>query len=256
MITVNPPMAPLAGATFTGAISAPSVAASGASDLFDSGRYLGRLKTGGPPATGTYNTGDWCVSAHGTVWVCISGGTPGTWMSTPDVRDLVTTGQESMNRGFAFQSVAIGTGSLRLTFFTARKTETYTQLKTYCGSTAASATPTLCKMGMYRLESNGDVTRIAQTANDTSLWSVAGNEFTKQTEASFTLTSGIRYALATLQVTSGTPATLAGMSLTNTIIGSTSPVMCKLSTQSDLPSSITASGQTQTGVRVYGEALP
>jgi hypothetical protein len=36
--------------------------------------------TSGAPATGTWSTGDFCWDATGAEWVCMSGGTPGTWV--------------------------------------------------------------------------------------------------------------------------------------------------------------------------------
>lgn len=39
----------------------------------------GRSATAGPPTTGTWNTGDVVVDSTGWVWLCTSGGTPGTW---------------------------------------------------------------------------------------------------------------------------------------------------------------------------------
>ena len=45
-------------------------------------RYVGGT-AGGPPASGTFNTGDHVVdTVYNTEWLCTAGGTPGTWIPT------------------------------------------------------------------------------------------------------------------------------------------------------------------------------
>lgn len=41
-------------------------------------RYVGGTSLG-PPATGTFARGDFAIAQDGTSWVCITGGSPGTW---------------------------------------------------------------------------------------------------------------------------------------------------------------------------------
>lgn len=41
-------------------------------------RYVGGT-TSGAPSTGTFVAGDWVVDQTGAAWLCLTGGTPGTW---------------------------------------------------------------------------------------------------------------------------------------------------------------------------------
>lgn len=44
-------------------------------------RYVGATNTNGPPSSGTFNAGDWAVAqGNSSMWVCRTGGTPGTWI--------------------------------------------------------------------------------------------------------------------------------------------------------------------------------
>lgn len=42
-------------------------------------RFVGSLATGGTPASGTFLKGDFLVGQDGTIWICTTAGTPGTW---------------------------------------------------------------------------------------------------------------------------------------------------------------------------------
>ena len=61
-------------------------AITGVSDLAVSGlpgataasRYVGGTASGAP-VSGTFSTGDWVIDQTGKIWVCTTGGTPGTW---------------------------------------------------------------------------------------------------------------------------------------------------------------------------------
>ncbi|WP_083515981.1 H-type lectin domain-containing protein [Alicyclobacillus sendaiensis] len=58
---------------------APALTAGGINGL-GSLRFVGTIN-GGPPTTGTYQTGDVVLDLNNlVVWVCQSGGTPGTWV--------------------------------------------------------------------------------------------------------------------------------------------------------------------------------
>lgn len=72
--------ASLAGAAFTpGQVSAFRFQATGQAGAAASVHYAGGT-TGGPPTSGTWSTGDVAVDpVNGLIYVCTSGGTPGTW---------------------------------------------------------------------------------------------------------------------------------------------------------------------------------
>jgi len=68
----------LTGATFTGAVAAPDFAPSGLTGATASSRYVGAT-TSGAPTSGTFSKGDYVIDQTGTLWICTTAGTPGTW---------------------------------------------------------------------------------------------------------------------------------------------------------------------------------
>jgi hypothetical protein len=56
-----------------------AVATGGLTGATTATRYTGGT-TSGAPASGTFATGDFIVDTSGQMWVCTSGGTPGTWV--------------------------------------------------------------------------------------------------------------------------------------------------------------------------------
>lgn len=59
--------------------TAPSVAAAGLPGATTPSRYVGATSSG-HPASGTFQTGDWCLDLSvDTIWICTLGGSPGTW---------------------------------------------------------------------------------------------------------------------------------------------------------------------------------
>lgn len=87
---------------------------------------------------------------------------------------------------------------MALTYFTAKKTETITAARLIVGSTLATGN-TLSRIGIYQVDSAGDLTLIADTANDTTFWTTSGQR-SKSLSASFTKTRGVRYAIGLLCV--------------------------------------------------------
>ena len=71
---------------------------------------------------------------------------------------------------------SLSTGNFRLVYFTAAKTESITKISTYA-ATAAAATPTLCRVGIYTIDGSGNLTLAASIANDTTIWSNNGVEY-------------------------------------------------------------------------------
>jgi hypothetical protein len=52
-------------------------------------RFVGNTNTGGPPTSGTFIPGDVILDNTATWWVCVVGGTPGTWTVTSDTDAVV-----------------------------------------------------------------------------------------------------------------------------------------------------------------------
>lgn len=69
---------------------APALTAGGINGL-GSLRFVGTTN-GGAPTSGTYNTNDVILDKQGYVWVCTSGGSPGTWTSLQSVLNHLPIG--------------------------------------------------------------------------------------------------------------------------------------------------------------------
>lgn len=92
------------------------------------------------------------------------------------------------------------------TYFTAKKSIGYNNVRTYTGATGTSGTaPTLCRMAFYNVDVNGSLTTSSSTPNNTSLWNAANTGFTQSLFSTFNAVVGVRYAIMLLCVTTGTP---------------------------------------------------
>lgn len=174
-----------------------------------------------------------------------------------DFGAALITGESTLPRHLvATQTIGGTAGLLRLTYFTARKTETITQVRTNTGSTGASGA-TLCRIGVYSIDGSGNLTLIASTANDTALWVTNNTAYTKSFSASFSKTRGTRYAVGTLVVGASTAPTYCGIAAINAPeSGMTPRISGYVSGQTDLPSSVTAASITDSGHMAYIVLLP
>ncbi len=208
------------------------------------------------------------VTAGTDISVAGAGSTPAPYVITntmnPDYSALVS-GVATMRRWDASSAaLTCNSGELRLTFFTNRKAFTATKLQMKTGTTAAAATPTLCKMGLYVVETNGDLTLIGATASDTAtMFRATQTVYEVAMTASVAMLAGSRYAMGPLIVTGAASANFAGVAPTGMTTGgavlmsSTAPVLTGILTgQTDLPSSITAGSLGTTAQMFYGAVLP
>lgn len=144
-------------------------------------------------------------------------------------------------REISSNAASIASQSLRLTYFTAKKSEVISQISTVTGGTAAAATPTLCRFGVYKVESNGDLTLVASTANDTTLFAAATTQYTRSLQAPFNKIRGQRYAIGVLVVSGVATPTFHGHTVNQISITTMEPKQGALiSGQADLPASITS----------------
>ena len=154
----------------------------------------------------------------------------------------LATGQATMDRAQTGTAVSTATGTMRLTSFISVKSESVTKVRFSTGGTAAAATPTLVRVGLYTVDSAGAGTLVASTANDTALAATINTSYEKSFSAPYTLTEGQLYTLGFLIVSAGQAPTLVGK---NDICGGTetteairAPRMCgSLGSQTDLPAS-------------------
>ena len=173
--------------------------------------------------------------------------------------DALTTGESTFPRRIcASASIPSGNGSLRLSYFTARKSETVTQIRSLSGSTAQVGA-TLCRTGVYSVNaSTGNLTLVASTPNDTTLWTSTLTVYTKSFSASFAKERGTRYAVGHLIVGSSTAPQFQGpiAPLIASECAQSPALGSLLGSQTDLPSSVTAGSLTGSGVLVYSALLP
>ena len=169
----------------------------------------------------------------------------------------LASGEATMRRREVIAAnLATSNGALRLTYFTATKTETISSVRTFTGSTAA-VTPGLCRVGIYSVASNGDLTLVASTANDTALWGGTSTTYTKALSASFSKVRGTRYAVGTLIVDSATAPTHLGNLSLLADEAALSPRLCAAKfSQTDLPPSVTAGTLATTTLQYYSALAP
>lgn len=178
----------------------------------------------------------------------------------PLVGQYLTTGQETIPRHLV-SSAAVGVtaGTLRLTYFTARKSETVTQVRVWTGSTNAGATPTLCRIGLYSVAANGDLTLVASTANDTTLFASTVTSYTRSFSASYDVVRGQRYAVGIIVVTGATAPTFMGVALFpgSGMEATTAPrVAGGIGSSTDLTTPISAGSVGNSGNLIYAAILP
>lgn len=174
---------------------------------------------------------------------------PLSYLVTQDL----TSGEGTLPRDLVVAGVTMSNQSLRLAYFTAQKTETINNARVATANTAAGATPTLIRIGLYTVAANGDITLVASTANDTTLLATQNTSYTKALSAPYLKVAGRRYAAGLLVVTGATAPTVVGA---NTAINGTeaglSPKLGGLvSSQSDLPASVAAASVADNANRPF-----
>lgn len=170
--------------------------------------------------------------------------------------DRLALGQESVPREFATSLITMSSSNLRFSFFTARKSETITKIRTVSGA-AAEATPTLCRVGLYEVSAAGDLTLVASTANTTSLWAAASTGYDTALSASYDVVAGVRYAVGLLCVTAASAPTAAGaVSGPSADVGRAPRISGVVGGQTNLPSTVLAASVTDSTNRPYAVLLP
>lgn len=215
------------------------------------------------PATTNTPVGNDLVARNSsnTAWTATSPDAVAATMTAIN-RNRLTTGEAIYDRELIGSStISITSGTLHLVHFTALKTETTASTRVLTGTTAAAATPTLCKMCLCTVASSGDVTIVAVTANNTGLFSVASQSYTEPWTASYEKTAGVRYARGILVVTAVATPTVAGYALASaaTAEGAIEPrLAARVTGQTDLVvgTVIPATSLLTTVNRYYGVVLP
>lgn len=173
-------------------------------------------------------------------------------------QDPISVGESTIGRNFLISGTqSIGNGWIRLSYFTAQKTETSSQVRIYSGSTAAGATPTMCKLAIFEVDAAGDGTLAAVTANDTSLFASANTGYTRSWVAPFDKVAGKRYAAGPLVITSYATPSFQGLGIWSPAEASVEPRNTGyLSGLSDAPATFTAASVSASSARLYLAILP
>lgn len=183
-----------------------------------------------------------------------------TFTSSPIFPDLGSLASGEGNMPFdSVNNAGVPTGnqSLRLRYFTAKKTETITQAKVTTGGTAAGATPTLVRVGIWTADAAGALlAQVGATPNDTSLLAATQTDYTKALSASWNKVAGTRYASGLLVVTGATAPVMWGMSTGNTIAGHSPKRGGLIGGSADLPASAAAGAVADGGNMPYIEFIP
>lgn len=182
----------------------------------------------------------------------------GDWLFAlpDDTSNALSVGQSTLPRGdIQSASVALTSGQMRLRYFTSVKTETVTQTRTLTGNTAA-ATPTLCRVGLYIVEANSDITLVASTPNDLTLWAAATTRYTKALSAPYDLVRGTRYALGILYIGTTTPTMYGANVLLAAETFEEPRLNASIGSLSDLPSTVANGSLASLTSGIYSVILP
>lgn len=180
-------------------------------------RYVGATASGAP-TSGTFNTGDFCEDQTGTIWLCTTGGTPGTWQALAVQGSEATGGLSVAGLGlgitsmpflvFNTESVATGNEKLLLMLCTASVTKTITKLGTFVG--IAGVTPGTGVNVMAIFNASGG-TQLGITSDMTTAMESTGQcEGTLTSSAS--IVAGTNYYLTFLSSFTGTSPSILGNS--------------------------------------------
>lgn len=163
--------------------------------------------------------------------------------------DPLAAGFCTISRVMAYNPNPLTSGSLRLSYFTAPATVSLSNITVATSSVAAAATPTLIRFGLYSVAGNGDLTLVASTASDTTLLAAATTAYTKALSAAYSFTKGTRYAWGVLVVSGSTMPYMLGSGGGVAAEFAVAPRWnAALSSQSDLPSTITSASLGVSGL--------
>lgn len=169
------------------------------------------------------------------------------------IRMFSTTDEETMPREVISTANALQNQSVIFSYFVSRVGGSFNNVRTNTSSTAAGATPTYCAVGVYSVAANGGLTRLAQTANTTSLWAAGDTSYNTALTSSAVLIAGQTYAVGILCVSGAAfPTLIGGTSLGGATPNSLSPRMsAQLTGQATLPASVAAGSLSNNGRRYW-----
>lgn len=174
--------------------------------------------------------------------------------------DQLAAGEATLSRVYGTGSgVPLTASQVKLTYFTAQRSESITRLRLDTAGTAAGATPTLAKMGVYSVDAAGNLTLVAATASDTSLFGTAFASYSRSlaSGATWQKIAGQRYAFAALVVTAAATPSIVGTNSSSGAMQFIAPIVAgAVSAQSDLPATVLAASVVSVANTMCGLMLP
>jgi hypothetical protein len=212
--------------------------------------------------TSIFQSGEWqkegdILYLNGIPGRCIASAASnngGTWILLAQYAgaDDLAEGESTMSRDKAISAVTMTSELLRLSFRTAMKTQTRKHLRVNTNSTAAGATPSLIELAVFSVNAEGELTRIAKTANNTALLAAAGTPYEQATEAPWEKVAGQRYAYGLLVVTAATAPTVYGVTaLASTEMALAPRLTAIVAAQKTIPASIPAASLANSSSGIY-----
>lgn len=178
-----------------------------------------------------------------------------------DRGNVLATGVEVCERQFATGTTSPASGELWLSYFTSHRGSAsggvITKIRSYIGGTAGSGL-TIGRIGLYTVDSlTGDLTLVASAPNGAATWTGTYTSVDHTLSASYTLSVGARYAVGVVFVGT-TPPTLVQMNgSSDWSLNAAPPRLCgKLTSQTDLPSSVTEASIGTTAGAPYAILIP
>lgn len=146
----------------------------------------------------------------------------------------------SIPRDYATATVSsLTSGTMYLKYATALRDATVSTLASMTVGAVSATGYTLARMGLYTEAANGDITLVASTPSDTTLYLAALTEYSKALSAVYGLVRGSRYAWAWLTLATTTMPTMYGLGVQNNVTTVVSPRRCgQVTGQTDLPGSV------------------
>lgn len=161
--------------------------------------------------------------------------------------------ESTMDRERSLTTITLTSGVLRGGYFTARTARKVANAVTRTGATAAGATPTVNRIGLWTVDANGGLTAlVANTAHSATLWDTIATTYTTALAAAYTFVPGTRYYAGALCVTGATAPVICGAADGDSGLQAIAPrITGTLSGQTDLPATVASGSMSASTNRAF-----
>lgn len=218
--------------TFSTLVTSPQFSATGQTGAATATKYAGGTATVAP-ASGTFVTGDWVVSAGGDIFVCTAGGTPGTWVrvgsyllgaantwTSTNVFNGAITGNNTINLTGAGSSSVVGTFSAAQ-YTATGQTGAATTTKYAGGTASGSPASGAYTLGDWIVTTGGDI-YVCTASGTPGTWSRVGSYLlaSANTWTSTNVFNGAVTGNSTINLTGTAASSVAGTFTGTAVIAS------------------------------------